>query len=116
MKKNKNIRLEKKCTDVAHHQHMRSRIRSRKFQLGIVDRLVFIAGPMIPVAIIPTAYAVWGQNQIDGIALPTWIILSITSLTMAAYSVVHREKALILTYIPLFFLNSSVVIGVLLKT
>ena len=106
----------KNCTDAVHHQHMRTRMKSRKFQLSIVDKLVFVAGPMIPVAIIPTAYAVWIQNQVEGIALPTWIILSMTSIIMAIYAILHREKALILTYIPLFFLNISVVIGVLLKT
>jgi len=106
----------KNCTDAIHHKHMRSRLTSRTFQLSIVDKLVFIAGPMIPVAIIPTAYSVWIQNQVEGIALPTWIILSFTSVIMAIYAILHREKALILTYIPLFFLNASVVIGVLLKT
>jgi uncharacterized protein with PQ loop repeat len=105
----------KHCTDAQHHLHMRRRLASRKFQLTIIDRLVFVAGPMIPVAIIPTAYAVWGQNETGGIALPTWIILSITSFIMSLYALLHREKALIYTYIPLFFLNLSVVVGVLLK-
>jgi len=115
-KSSKKRKHTKNCTDAVHHQHMRSRLTSRKFQLSIIDRLVFVAGPMIPVAIVPTAYAVWIQGQVEGIALPTWIILSATSLTMAVYALLHREKALILTYIPLFFLNSSVVFGVLLKT
>jgi uncharacterized protein with PQ loop repeat len=94
---------------------MRTRISSRKFQLSIVDKLVYIAGPMIPVAIVPTTYAVWVQGQVEGVALTTWVILSVTSFIMAIYALLHREKALILTYIPLFFLNSSVVVGVLLQ-
>lgn len=116
MKANKKHHHTKNCTDAVHHQHMRRRLASARFQLSIIDKLVFIAGPMIPVAIIPTVYAVWAQNQVEGIALPTWIILSMTSLVMALYALVHKEKALILTYIPLFFLNVSVVVGVLIKT
>ena len=106
----------KTFTDAHHHLHMRSKVTSKKFQTKVIDKLVFIAGPMIPVAIVPTAYGVWANNQVEGIALPTWIILSFTSFVMSIYAVLHKEKALILTYIPLFFLNVSVVVGVLLKT
>jgi uncharacterized protein with PQ loop repeat len=105
----------KNCTHVQHHQHVRKNRSKKSFKLTFVDRLVYVAGPMIPVAIVPQAYSVWVNGQTDGVALPTWIILSITSLSMASYAVVHREKPLIYTYIPLFFLNSSVVIGVLIK-
>lgn len=83
--------------------------------IGLIDKLVYIAGPMIPVAIVPTAYTVWVNDAIEGIALPTWIILSCTSLIMSFYALVHKEKPLLYTYIPLFFLNLSVVVGVLVK-
>ena len=112
-KKKKHVHT-KNCTDVHHHQHVRKRLDI--FQASFVDRLVYIAGPLIPIAIVPTAYAVWVNDKVDGIALPTWIILTFTSLSMSLYAVVHREKALILTYIPLAILNGSVVVGVLLKT
>lgn len=106
----------KKCTDAQHHQHIRlKRIGKFHVEATWIDKLVYIAGPMIPVAIMPTAYAVWFADGADGIALPTWFILSGTSFVMAVYAVVHREKPLIMTYIPLFFLNLSVVIGVLAK-
>ncbi len=102
-----------KCTEAQHHQHVRKRLLSKKFERTFVDKLIFVAGPMIPVAIVPQVYSVWVDKQIDGVALPTWIILSFTSLSMTLYALVHREKALIITYIPLFLLNIAVVVGVL---
>lgn len=105
-----------RSTDAHHHQHIRlKRQATKKSKATIVDRLVYIAGPMIPVAILPTAYAVWFADGADGIALPTWIILSCTSFVMSIYAVVHKEKPLVLTYIPLFFLNISVVVGSLIR-
>ena len=104
-----------KFTDVQHHQHARKRVDLRKFEATLIDRLVFIAGPMIPIAIAPTAYDVWFSDGAEGVTLTTWMILSCTSLVMAWYAVLHKEKALVLTYIPLFFLNLSVVVGVLVQ-
>lgn len=98
-------------TEVLHHQHVRKRINLRKFEATLIDRLVFIAGPLIPIAIVPTVYNVWVHGATDGIALPTWIILSCTSFVMANYAILHRDKLLLVTYIPLFLLNVSVVIG-----
>ena len=116
MTKRKNHSSAAKCTNVRHHQHMRKRLSSRRFQLSLVDKLVYVAGPMIPVAIIPQVYSVWVLEEVQGVALVTWIILSITSFSMGIYAAVHREKPLIMTYVPLFLLNISVVIGVILKT
>lgn len=106
----------KNCTDVQHHLHMRKRMSLKKFELGLIDRLVFIAGPLIPIAIAPTVYTVWFKEEVSGISLITWGTLSFTSSVMASYALMHREKVLIITYIPLFILNTLVVIGVLAKT
>ena len=104
------------CTDAHQHQHVRlKRQHIKKSSVTLIDKLVYIAGPMIPVAILPTAYAVWFADGAEGIALPTWIILSCTSFVMSIYAVVHKERPLVLTYIPLFFLNVSVVVGALIR-
>jgi hypothetical protein len=103
-------------TDAQHHQHARKRVSFKRFEVSLIDRLVFIAGPMIPVAIAPTAYNVWINSEVAGISLLTWGTLSCTSLVMASYAFIHKEKALIMTYVPLFFLNVAIVIGVLTKS
>jgi len=113
-KRNKILR-NVSSTDVHHHLHIRKRISDKTFQRKLIDRLVFIAGPMIPVAIIPTAYSVWFGDAAAGIALSTWIILSCTSGVMALYALIHKDKALILTYIPLLILNVSVVVGAVIN-
>ena len=106
----------KKTTDAHHHQHVRLHRSKKKHQATLIDKLVYIAGPLTPVAIAPTAYAVWFGDAARGIELSTWVILSCTSLVMACYAVSHRARPLVLTYIPLFLLNISVVVGVLVKT
>lgn len=103
----------KRCTDAHHHQNVRKRLNIKKFDATIIDKLVYIAGPMIPVAIAPTAYNVWVNEEVAGVSLITWGILSVTSFIMANYAIIHREKLLLLTYVPLFLLNISVVAGVL---
>ena len=115
MAKKKHIHT-KNCTDAVHHQHMRKRIAdAKKFEISLIDRLVFIAGPLIPIAIAPTAYNVWINKEIAGVSLITWGTLTVTSFIMANYALIHKEKALILTYIPLFLLNVTVVVGVLIN-
>lgn len=105
-----------KSTQVEHHQHLKKRQYGKNFKRTFVDRMVYVAGPMIPIAIIPQAYSVWFQGKAEGAIIHTWAILSVASLSMATYAIVHREKPLIMTYIPLFLLELSVVIGILVKT
>ena len=117
MPKKKPHNHTKNCTDAVHHQHLRKRFADvKKYEISLIDRLVFIAGPMIPVAIAPTAYNVWVNEQVEGVSLITWSILSVTSFIMANYAYIHREKVLMLTYTPLFLLNVSVVLGVLVNS
>jgi hypothetical protein len=109
----------KNCTEAQHHLHMRKRMsvaRVKKFELTLIDKLVFIAGPLIPIAVAPTAYTVWVKEEVTGISLITWGTLSFTSFIMANYAVIHKEKVLVITYIPLFLLNIFIVVGVLLKS
>ena len=81
----------------------------------VIDHLVFIAGPLIPVAIAPTAYEVVIGGNTEGINLITWGTLSFTSAVMATYACIHKDMALVLTYIPLFVLNIAIVLGVVLR-
>ena len=113
MKKHKN---KKSCTDEQHHQHIRKRLAKKNLKISVVDHLVYVAGPMIPVAVAPQAYAVWVNGNVENVVLPTWVIFSFTSLAMTIYAFVHKEKPLILTYVPLLLLNVAVVVRVVVKT
>lgn len=105
----------KNTTQAEHHMHVRKRIHLRELKdYGIIDHLVYIAGPLIPIAIIPQALTVWVQKETAGTSIITWIILCFTSFVMACYALKHKEKPLILTYVPLFVLNVMVVIGLIL--
>jgi len=107
---------KKHTTDVHHHQHIRKHRTTIAFDATLIDKLVFIAGPLTPIAIAPTAYNVWFGDAAAGTTLSTWLILSCTSFVMASYALRHHALALVLTYIPLFMLNVAVVIGVLVKS
>ena len=99
-----------------HHVQVRKleAFPSKKGFKRFIDHLVFIAGPMIPLAIAPTAYEVVVQGQQEGINLITWGTLCFTSAVMAAYGYLHKELPLILTYTPLLVLNAAIVIAVAL--
>jgi len=106
----------KKYTDALHLARSKKNAQLHDIELKVFDKLVFIAGPMIPVAIAPTSYNVWVNGETGGISLITWGILSVTAFTMGCYALLHKDKVLILTYTPLFLLNLSVVIGYLVRS
>ncbi len=111
----RNKKLIKRVTQAEHHLHLRKRFHLRDLKdYSFIDHLVYIAGPMVPIAILPQVLTVWVNRETAGVPLLTWIVLSFTSVIMAAYAIKHKVKPLIITYIPLFFLNIAVVIGILL--
>ncbi len=106
------------ASQAEHHLHVRRRrepFPSKQAFKRLIDRMVFVAGPLIPIAIAPTAYEAIVKNETEGINLITWGTLTVTSAIMAIYACIHREWPLILTYIPLFVLNAVIVLGVVLK-
>ncbi len=105
------------ATHVLYHKHLRKRhLNGKDKEITFADRLVTITGPLIPIATIPQAYSIWVNGQVGGVSIITWSIFSLTSLSMAIYAIIHREKPLMLTYLPLIVLNVVVVIGILVKS
>lgn len=104
-----------RTTQAEHHIHLRKRFALRQLKdYSIVDHLVYIAGPLIPVAIVPQVLTVWVDKQTEGTSIITWLILMFTSSIMAMYAIKHHEVPLIFTYVPLLALNTAVVIGLLI--
>lgn len=103
-----------RSTQAEHHIHQRKRIHLEQLKdYHVLDHLVYFAGPLIPIAILPQVHKVWVERQTEGTYLVTWVMLSFAATVMALYAIKHREWPLMLTYIPLVVLDLAVVIGLL---
>lgn len=97
-------------TQVEHHQHLKKRLNKR-FKLNFIDRIVIFSGPLIPIAAATQAYAIWVKGETAGVSMLTWSLLTFTAFTMALYAIHHKEKPLLVIYIPLFIVNLTIVLG-----
>lgn len=85
----------------------------KKHQHKTLDRLTYITGILLPILTIPQAYSVLIQDSTEGVSLITWSFYLFSSALFAAFGIIHKEKLLIITYVPFVFVESAIVIGLL---
>ncbi|HEX5797275.1 MAG TPA: hypothetical protein VFX86_02700 [Candidatus Saccharimonadales bacterium] len=79
-----------------------------------LDQLTYFIGFMIPILTIPQTYNVIISKQTLGVSLATWSFYLFASLLFAWFGIVHKEKLLIITYVPLAILEILIVVGLIL--
>ena len=79
-----------------------------------LDRLTYITGILLPILTIPQAYSVLIQQQTAGVSLVTWSFYLLSSALFAIFGVIHKQKLLIVTYIPFVIVESAIVLGLLI--
>ncbi len=80
-----------------------------------LDRLTYISGILLPILTIPQAYTVLVLKETDGVSLITWTFYLISSFLFAVFGIVHKERLLIMTYVPFVFIELLIVIGIILN-
>ena len=93
---------------------MRSMTRVNKHKSKVLDRLTYVTGVLLPLATIPQAYSVLVNKSTEGVSLITWSFYLVSSLLFAIYGIVHKERLLMITYIPFVLIEVAIVIGLLL--
>lgn len=80
-----------------------------------IDRLTMLIGIGMPIVTLPQLYTVLTADNLQGVSLITWSFYTIQAGIFAIFSIKHKEKPLIITYIPLFFIELAIVIGIIMR-
>jgi uncharacterized protein with PQ loop repeat len=84
-------------------------------KLAALDTLTYIIGPLIPLFTLPQAYAVLVEQQTTGVSLATWSFYLFSAILLAIYGIRHKEKLLIITYVPFAVVDVLIVVGIVLN-
>ena len=80
-----------------------------------LDKLTYITGILLPILTIPQAYTVLVLKQTEGVSLVTWAFYLFSSTLFAVYGIKHKERLLIVTYVPFVIVELLIVIGILIN-
>jgi len=86
----------------------------KRHQNILLDRLTYIAGIALPFLTLPQAYTILIDKQTEGVSLFTWSFYLFASVLFAAFGIYHKEKLLMLTYIPFTFVEAAIVLGLII--
>ena len=81
-----------------------------------IDRLTTIIGLGMPLVSIPQLYAVLTTDNIQSVSLITWAYFTFQAGVFAVFSIRHKEKPLVITYIPLFVIQLAIVVTILIRS
>ncbi len=78
------------------------------------DKLMIIVALVHPLVTIPQVFKVYAFKTASGLSIWSWAGYFIFTIPWLIYGLIHKEKPLIITYILLFLLNLSVLVGILI--
>ncbi len=104
-----------------HHLHKRKRIHEKhekyphpnKFK-RFLDKAVLGIGILAPIGTLPQIIKIWVHQNAAGLSLITWIAFFLGATILLLYSIVHKEKPLIVMYSCLILVHMTVIIGILI--
>lgn len=80
-----------------------------------LDNLTTIVGICMPLVTIPQLYSVITADDLQGVSLITWSFYTLQAGIFAIFSIKHKEKPLVITYIPLFVIEACIVVALILR-
>lgn len=80
----------------------------------IFDKSMYIIAVGAPLMTLPQFLQVWEKHHVQGVSLTTWCAYALFSGMWAIYGLLHKDKIIFLSNIPMLLLDSAIVIGVLL--
>jgi hypothetical protein len=79
-----------------------------------LDRITMLIGIGMPIVTLPQLYTVLTSSNLQGVSLITWLFYAIQAGVFAVFGVKHREKPLVITYVPLFIIEFAIVVGLII--
>ncbi len=106
---------------VAHHLHTRKRIyknlepypNPNKWK-RLMDKLIYAAGIIGPLTIIPQLIKVWFEKNASGVSIISWIAFLIGACFWLVYGIMHKEKPIIFTYLIWIIFQAFLILGIIL--
>lgn len=80
-----------------------------------LDKVTTIVGITVPLVTLPQLYSVITADNLQGVSTFTWTFYTLQAGIFAIFSIKHKEKPLIITYVPLFFIELGIVIALFLR-
>lgn len=87
----------------------------KRTQYKSLDRLTYATGVLLPILTIPQAYSVLIDKATDGVSLITWSFYLLSSTLFAIFGILHKQRLLMVTYIPFVIVEAAIVVGILLN-
>lgn len=78
-----------------------------------VDRITLIVGTCLPLVTLPQLYTILHTKHSQNISLLTWSFFTLQAGIFAWFAIRHKEKPLIITYVPLFIIELAIVGGII---
>jgi len=104
-----------------HHLHKRKRIFKKlerypppnKF-VRFVDDFIYIVAIIIPLMTIPQVLKIWISRSAENVSLITWSAFLLSAVSWLFYSIIHKDKPLIINSVLWIILELFVIIGILI--
>lgn len=93
--------------------HLQNRKRARARPLSFIDRIIYCAAILSPLALAPQVLHLFITKNASSFYLPTWLLLGCINGLWVMYGIQHRERPIVLTNALLALLNFIIVVGIL---
>lgn len=75
-----------------------------------------LIGLGMPIVSIPQLITALTTSDVHSISLITWAYFTFQAGVFAIFSIKHKEKPLVITYIPLFVIQLAIVVTILVRS
>lgn len=80
-----------------------------------LDKLTTMVGICMPIVTLPQLYSVITADNLQGVSIVTWSFYTLQAGIFALFSIKHKVKPLVITYIPLLFIEFAIVLVLLIR-
>ena len=87
---------------------------SHKGNNHLIDELIYIVAFIGPLMTIPQVTTIWLERKVEGISIITWSSYGVLAIFWISYGLIHKERPIILANFLFLFVNTTIVIGVLI--
>ncbi len=103
-----------------HHFHKRKRIsrgepypHPNKWK-RLMDKLIYIVIFVGPIMTIPQVITIWFERNASGVSVLSWMSYLFVSICWLIYSLLHREKPIIISAVIWIILEIMIVLGIVI--
>ncbi len=89
-----------------HHYH-----KKKKGLTQLFDRFMYIVAIVFPLTTLPQAIKIWVSQSAQDVSMITWSAYVVSASCWLIYSIIHKEKVLIINSALWVLLESSVLVG-----